>query len=186
MVNFPGHPPISAAHRRINVVGTSGSGKTTMAANLATRLQLPHVEMDALYWNADWEGSPDPVFRERVAAALASDSWVIDGNYSRVRDIVWGRAQAVVWLDYALPIIMEQLLWRSVRRALTREELWGGNRESWCRSFFSRDSILVWALQSYKRRRRQYPQLLVAPEHAHLAVAHLRSPAQARHWLASL
>ena len=171
--------------RRINVVGTTGSGKTTTARQLAERLGIPHVEMDALNWGPDWTPAERQVLRERVAQALVGEAWVVDGNYSSVRDIVWGRADTIVWLDYTLLVTMAQLTRRTLRRVLTREELWGGNRERWT-NFFTRDSILWWALTTYRRRRRQYPALLARPECAHLAVVHLRSPRAAREWLAGI
>ncbi len=170
--------------RRVAVVGTSGSGKTTMAQRLARRLAVPHVELDALHWGPDWTPAPREIFRQRVEQALAGEAWTTDGNYSAVRDIVWGRADAVVWLDYSLPVILWRVTSRTVRRTLTGEELWNGNRETLANSFFSRDSIILWALQTYRRRRREYPALLAEPAYAHLAVVHLRSPRAARRWLA--
>lgn len=80
------------ALRCVAVVGTSGAGKTTTARLIAARLQLPHVELDALHWDANWTMAPLPVFRERVARALAGEAWVIDGNYGKVRDLVWPQA----------------------------------------------------------------------------------------------
>jgi adenylate kinase family enzyme len=167
-------------------VGTSGSGKTTTAGQVARRLNIPHIELDALHWEPNWTEAPIEVFRARVTQALNSEAWVVDGNYSKVRDIVWGRADTVVWLDYALAVIMWQLLHRTVRRSVTQEELWSGNRESLSKALFSRESILLWALQTYKRRRREYPALLGKPENAHLAVVHLRSPRETRQWLTNL
>jgi len=172
--------------QRISVIGTSGSGKTTVAGQIARRLGIPHVELDALYWETDWTPTPLDVFRERVSQALSGDAWAVDGNYSKVRDLIWSRADTVVWLNYWLPVIMWQLVWRTLRRGLTQEELWGGNQESLTRALFSRESILLWALQTYRRRRREYPVLLSQSEHAHLAVAHLRSPRAARDWVLSL
>ena len=172
--------------QRFVVVGTSGSGKTTTAGQIAQRLGIPHVELDAIHWEPDWTMAPLDVFRERTAQALSGDVWVVDGNYSKVRDIVWSRADTVVWLDYTLPVIMWQLVRRTLRRSLTREELWGGNRESLRIALFSRESILLWALQTYRRRRREYPILLSQPEHAHLAIVHLRSPQNTRTWLSGL
>jgi adenylate kinase family enzyme len=172
--------------QRISVVGTAGSGKTTVAREIARRLELPHVELDALFWEPDWtEAAPD-VFRDRVALALSGARWVADGNYSKARDIVWGRADTVVWLDYAFAVSMGQLVWRTARRCLTHEELWSGNRESWRKAFCSRESILVWAMQTRGKGRRNYPVLLSSPAHAHLALIRLRSPRQTRAWLASL
>ncbi|HZU13298.1 MAG TPA: AAA family ATPase [Chloroflexota bacterium] len=169
--------------QRVVVVGTSGSGKTTLARNLACRLGVPHVEMDALHWEPNWQMASIPVFRERVSAALASDSWVTDGNYSKVRDIVWSRADTVVFLDYGFPLVMRRLFWRTVRRAVRGEELWNGNRESLAEAFFSRDSILLWALQTYRKNRRRYAELFQQPEYRHLRIVHLHSPREAERWL---
>lgn len=171
---------------RINVTGTTGSGKTTMARNLASRLGVPHVELDALHWDANWTEAPDEVFRERTARALAGEEWAVDGNYSAVRDIVWSRANLIVWLDYSLPVILGRLWRRSVGRVITQEELWNGNRESVRTLFFSRDSLFLWALQTYKKRRREYPVLFKMPQHAHLKVVHLKSPREAEAWLAGV
>jgi adenylate kinase family enzyme len=171
--------------RRINVVGTTGSGKTTTARRLAERLEIPHVEMDALNWGPNWAPADRDTLRERVAQALVGEAWVVDGNYSSVRDIVWGRADTIVWLDFSLLVTMTQLTRRTVRRVATKEELWGGNRERWT-NFCTRDSILWWGLTTYRRRRREYPMLLAQPEYAHLAVVHLRSPRKARKWLAGI
>ncbi len=171
---------------RIAVVGTTGSGKTTMARQLAARLGLRHVELDALNWGPNWQAAEIEVFRERVAAATAGDGWVLDGNYSGVRDIYWPRADTLVWLDYSLPVILWRLWWRTLRRVVTREKLWNGNREGLRNAFFSRDSILLWALHTYDRRRKQYAALLAQPESAHLTVIHFTSPRAADQWLEGL
>ena len=112
--------------RRVVVIGTTGSGKTTLARRLAGRLGVPHVELDALHWDPDWTEAPPAVFRERTARALAGDGWMADGNYGKVRDLVWPRADTVVWLDFPLFVTLWRLVRRTFRRALTREELWGG------------------------------------------------------------
>src|SRR5438132_8383373 len=90
--------------RRVVVVGTSGSGKTTLAREIARRLSLPHVELDAVHWGPGWTEPPVELFRQRTQEALQGDRWVADGNYGKVRDLVWGRAEMLVWLDYALPL----------------------------------------------------------------------------------
>jgi adenylate kinase family enzyme len=169
--------------QRVVVVGTSGSGKTTLASQLAQRLGIPHIELDAIHWGPNWTPAPVDMLRERVARALEGKAWTVDGNYSRVRDIVWGRADTVVWLDYSLPVIMGRVIRRTVRRSLLREELWNENRERFRTSFFSRDSIILWALSTFRRRRREYPALFSQPENSHLDVVHLRSPRAAARWL---
>ncbi len=172
--------------RRIVVVGTTGSGKTTLAGELARRLEVPHVELDALHWEPGWTEAPTDLFRERVTRALSGEAWVTDGNYSAVRDIVWSRADTIVWLDYSLPTILYRLTRRTFRRIFTREELWSGNKERVLTQFLSRDSIFLWAFKTYRRRRREYPELLSSPEHAHLHLVHLRSPRQERRFLLGL
>lgn len=172
--------------RRIVVVGTTGSGKTTLAGELAQQLEVPHVELGALHWEPGWTEAPTNLFRERVTRALSGEAWAVDGNYSAVRDIVWSRADTIVWLDYSLPTILCRLTRRTFRRIFTREELWSGNKERMWVQFLSRDSIFLWALKTYRKRRRTYPTLLASPEHAHLHFVHLHSPRQARRFLRSL
>ena len=172
--------------QRIAVVGTSGSGKTTMARKLAERLGFKHVELDSLHWGPDWTPTPRELFRERVAEALDGKTWTTDGNYSSVRDIVWKRADTVVWLDYSLALVMGRVIRRTIRRSALREELWSSNRESIGTSFMSRDSIILWAFNSYRRRKREYPVLFAQPEHAHLRVVRLTTPREAEAWFHSL
>ena len=171
---------------RINVVGTTGTGKTTVGRRLSEMLGIPFVELDALFWEPDWTGAPESVFRERVEDAVGEDHWVIDGNYSRMRDVIWARVRTVVWLDFPLRTAFWQLLRRTVRRAMTKEELWSGNRESWMTSFGSRDSILVWLFRSYWRQRRRYPHLTCDRRYSHINFVRLRSPADTAYWLGKL
>jgi len=172
--------------QRISVIGTSGTGKTTLAKQISQRLTITHIELDALHWEPNWVEAPDHIFRERVLKALSNESWVVDGNYNKVRDIVWVKADTIVWLNYSLLVIMTQLLWRTFERSLTQEELWSGNRETLQKSFFSRDSILLWALQTYSRRRKEYPLLFAKPEYSHLKIVQLGSPKAANNWLENL
>jgi adenylate kinase family enzyme len=176
-------PVPDAPGRRINVVGTCGSGKTTVARSLAARLALPYVEIDALFWRPGWEETSDTELRSAVGDAVAGEAWVIDGNYSRVRDLVWPRADTLIWLDYSFPRVFSQLLRRTLRRAILREPLWHGNRESLRKSFLSRESILLWAIKTHRRRKTQYRTLLVDPRSRHLRVIRLRSPREAKRWL---
>ena len=170
-------------HRRVNVVGVSASGKTTFARELARRLDVPHVELDALHWEPGWTEAPDDVMRTRVETATAGEAWVVDGNYAAVRDIVWGRAQAVVWLDFRLSTILWRYATRTHRRIRERIEIWPGtgNRERLSMHLLRRDGLLWWILSTYRRRRREYPLLLAGQPD--MAVVRLRSPSEADAWL---
>ena len=174
--------------RRVVVIGSGGSGKSTLAAALARRLGVPHVELDALFWGPGWRASGDTPegmasFKKRVELATAGDGWVADGNYSPVRDALWPRADTIVWLDYPLAVVLWRLLRRTLRRSLTRELLWGTNRESLRLSFLSRDSLLLYVLRTHRGRRRRIEETIARGETAHATVVRLRSPAEADAWL---
>lgn len=171
---------------RIVVVGTTGAGKTTLARSLAHALDAAHVELDACFWDPGWEPAPRPVFLERLRRALAAPRWVADGNYSLVCDEIWSRADAIVWLDFSLGVILARLLPRTVRRAWRREELWSGNRETFRQSFLSRDSVLWWAIRTHARRSTTLPDLLGRPEYRRLRVVRLRCPAAAEQFVRRL
>lgn len=128
---------------RVVVVGTSCCGKTAFAGRLAQALGCPRIELDELYWGPNWDPKPEPEFRHLTEAAAAAPHWVADGNYGVVRDLLWPRATSVVWLNYGFLTVFFRALRRTILRAVSREELFSRNRESFTRSFFSRESILV-------------------------------------------
>jgi adenylate kinase family enzyme len=172
--------------RRIAVVGTSGSGKTTFADRIAARLALPRIELDALNWEPGWVAADVAVLRERVRAATAADAWVSDGNYSVARPIVFERVDTVVWLDLPLRTCLWRVVKRTIRRTRSREDLWGtGNRETW-RKHLGRDSLVWWVLTTHARRRREYETRFADPALAHLRVLRFRSSAEADAWLGTI
>ncbi len=118
----------TTAHR-INVVGSTGSGKTALARRISERLGIPYVELDAIRHGPGWTEMPDHLFREKVSIALSDDTWVVDGNYHVLRDVVWPKASTIIWLDYTMRVVAWRLFSRTLRRNLTGEVLWNGNRE---------------------------------------------------------
>jgi hypothetical protein len=178
-------PAANATPQRIVVVGATGSGKTHLADQLTARLGYPRIELDALHWEADWQPAPREVFRARVQDATARPQWIADGNYSKVRDIVWARADTLIWLDYPLPMVLGRLLRRTTRRVFSRQLLWNSNRETWG-AFLGRDSLVMWLFKSHPRHRREYPALFRETAYAHLRVHRLTHPDDARRLLANL
>lgn len=171
---------------RVVVVGTSCSGKTTFATDLAKRLSVKHIEFDSIQWQPNWQPLPLDDFRSRVLEKTSAERWVIDGNYSSVPDIVWPRATTLIWLNYSFRIVAYRALSRTLRRAISREVLWAGNVESFRISFLSSDSILWWVVKTYHRRRREYPLLFNLPSHDHLQVIELSSPIEAERYVQSI
>jgi adenylate kinase family enzyme len=172
--------------RRVAVIGTCCSGKTTLAASIAAIRGCRHVELDAIHWLPDWVERPVDEFRELTAGAVADESWTVDGNYSRARDLVWARATHVVWLNYPFPVVLWRAIRRTLRRMLTREELYSGNRESFRLVFLDRESILLQVVRSHWRRRREYRELCTSGSFPHIEFIELRHPRESRELLARL
>ena len=175
--------------QRVSVVGTSGSGKSTLGAALAKRLGTEFLELDSVFHQPGWVPLPEEEFRRRVGDAVAAERWVVDGNYSsKVRDLIWGRADTVVWLDLPKRIVMRRIIWRSVQRAARRTELWNGNREHW-RNLFSLDkeeSIITWAWQTHGANRVKYAAAMADQANAELHFVRLKNPAEVRRFLRSV
>lgn len=169
--------------RRIAVIGTSCSGKTTLARRLAGHLGYPHLELDAFHWGPDWTGNPREQVRETIDRQTRQPAWVSCGNYAFLRDIIWQRADTIVWLNYPFSLVARRALRRTFGRALRREELWSGNRESLRKALLSRDSILWWVVKTWRRNRRTIPEALAQPQFAHLELIELTRPQQADHLL---
>jgi adenylate kinase family enzyme len=171
-----------ASARRVVVVGISGNGKTTLGKQLAAKLDVPFVELDSLYHLPGWAEETTERFREQVEAVTAGDGWVLDGFYAAmVGDISLSRADTVVWLDQPLPLVLSRLVRRAARDVRTRRDLFNGNRQTWRMAFFTKDSLVGFAIKSHLRRRRLYPARFA--EYPAVNVVHLRSTRQVRRWL---
>lgn len=163
---------------RILVVGVSGSGKTSAAERLARLLGFPHIELDSIHWLPSWQEMPREEMKKIIAEKIQSPTWVIDGNYNFLREITWMHADTLIWLNYPLPLILWRLTRRTWRRVVHQETLWNNNRENFRSAFIGRESLYQWALLSYRKLRRTYPQAFKDPQYVHLKVLHYRSPAQ--------
>ncbi len=171
--------------RRVHVIGTSGSGKTTVAGDIADKLGIRHIELDAIHWQSEWIELPDEEFIERVSEAIHEDAWVIDGNYRVVRQLLWERVDTIVWLDLPFTPVFLRMLWRTIRRIVTREELWNTNTEG-IDALIGKDSMPLWVIKTHKRRREEYPPLLVSPELSHVDIKVFKSLKEVDAWIESL
>lgn len=170
---------------RVSVVGTSGSGKSTLARSLAEAAGVPHVELDALHWEPGWRPADPGVFRARVEQAVAGPRWVCDGNYSAVRDLVWKRATAIVWLDLPFGLVFCRAVSRTFRRARSREPLFGGTNRERVLGFLDPDWIPWWVIRTWWRNRRRYDALTANGALEPVSVVRLRSAAEVDRFLAA-
>lgn len=167
---------------RVLVVGSSGAGKTTLARALATALDTTHVELDALFQGPNWQ--PRPSFVEEVERASREPRWVIEGNYAPVRELLWARADTVVWLDLPRLLVEYRVVRRSLLRWLTREQLWNGNYEPSPLWWTDREHPVRWSWIKTTQYRAEYPQRFADPTYAHVANVRLRSRAEVARFLA--
>lgn len=167
------------------MVGNSGSGKSTLGRQLADGLGVPFVELDGIFHLPGWTELPREEFRARVAEVVAADGWVVDGNYSAVREVVWERADTVVFLDLPRRTVMRSVIVRSTGRVVGRRELWNGNREQ-LRGVLGRQSIIGWAWTQHTKYRRRYTEAMADLRWSHLTFVHLTGRRQVRAWLAAL
>jgi adenylate kinase family enzyme len=172
--------------QRVVVVGTSCCGKSVFSHQLARALGCPRVELDELFWGPEWTPKPGQEFRRLIAAAAAAPRWVAEGNYGSIRGLLWPRATTIIWLNYGFPTVFFRALRRTLRRSITGETLWHGNRESLARSFFSRDSILVWVATTFHRRRRELNELRAGGNYPQVTWVEFRRPSDAARYLRSL
>ena len=175
-------------YKRIVFVGTTSSGKSTLAKQLADKFDYDFIELDALNWEPNWTPAPQEVFKERVDNATQAPNWIVAGNYSKVRPIIWPKAELIIWLDYSLWRIFWQLIRRTFTRWWTHEHLWGTNYENlWVHfKLWSEESLFHWLFKTYWRRKREYPALLAMPEHLHLKLIHFKHPKETDEWMKNL
>jgi adenylate kinase family enzyme len=175
---------------RVVVVGTSGSGKSTLARALSQALGVPHIELDALNWQAGWRDlaihEPEEFFR-RVAEAASAEAWVIDGNYTKVREALWPRATAFVWMDPGRWMVMRQVIWRSFSRAVTKRELWPGtgNREEF-RRWLDAEHPIRWAWTHWPANRARYAETFAGGTYEGRPVYRVGDRREARRLIAQL
>ncbi len=172
---------------RVNVIGTSGSGKSTFARKLARVLDCDYVEMDKVFWLPNWEEPSNEVFLPKLEKALAGSRWVCDGNYGRTVPVKWRNVEMVIWLDYSFKRTLYQAFFRAIRRAWTKEEMWEGtgNRESFRKMFFSKKSIVWWTITSHGKMRARHEQYFSDPVFKNIRFVRLKDHSEADRFIRS-
>ena len=168
---------------RINIIGCSGSGKSTLARALADVMGAEYIELDSFQHRENWRQASTEEFLGYVAEATRADKWVIDGNYAKMRHLAWPLVDTIIWLDCPFWTCMNGVCRRTFLRWRKREVLWNGNREHLWSHFFTKKSLFLWVITSYRRRKILYDKLFASPELADKQLLRFRSKGEAAEWL---
>ncbi len=173
--------------KKINVIGTSGSGKSTFSKKLACVLDYPCIEMDQVYWGKNWAEPDDNTFFNKLESRLKSECWVLDGNYSRTNHIKWREADTIIWIDFSFSRTLFQAIKRAIKRIISQQELWPGtgNKET-LGKLFSGDSIVLWTLKCYHNNKIRYSKLPQLPDLKHISIIRLKTPQACEDYLRKL
>ena len=174
--------PLPVRPRRVLVAGTSGAGKTTFASRVAVLLDIPHIEIDALFHGPGW--TPQDSFESEVHKFSAGPSWVTEWQYTQVRAILAQRADLLVWLNLPRALVMRQVIGRTVRRRWARQVLWNGNCEPPLWTILTdREHVVRWAWSTHHKTATRVAALL--EKHPDLVIVRLTSRNDVERWLAS-
>lgn len=173
--------------KKVIVIGTTGSGKSTFAIQLANKLKCHYIQLDLLFWKPNWEWSSDEDFFQKIRNEIDRDCWILDGNYTRTQSITWTVADTVIWIDLPFWQTFYQCFTRSFKRALSQEELWPntGNRESFKR-MLSKDSILLWLFKTYDIHKQKYENKFNDPLYSHITFHRLKSRKEVNQFLLNI
>jgi adenylate kinase family enzyme len=177
-------PTNAVPWRRVIIVGPSCSGKSTIGEELAERLGVPFIELDALFWKPGWQESGEEEFRERLLCSHAGDAWVSSGNYLRhTREVTWPRAEAIIWLDFPLWRTVPRILTRSWRRWRRKELLWGTNYERFwdqLKLWSPSNSLIAYSVSRHRRNQRVFTELMAECARDGRIFLRLKSPNDVR------
>ena len=166
--------------KRIVVIGTSCTGKTTFSSKLASSLNIEHIELDSIYWKENWQPTDDEIFVPKVKKRIDKDEWLVEGNYKVVRDLVWSKATDIIWLNFPFHIVFFRCLSRTIKRIISKEKVYADNVETFRKAFFSKDSIILWTVQTYKMRKRVYGNAFREKKYTNLTYHKVNNPKQAK------
>jgi len=177
---------MSKIGKKIVIIGVTGAGKTTLAKEISQRKGLPLYDLDDLYWLPEWQHHDQPAFRENINKALSADTWITTGNYSKVRDLTWDRADTLIWLDYKFTTAFRRLISRTFRRIFTGETCCNGNTENLKTAFVS-DGIIPWLLKTYRPRKLEYSKIFEnKDQYSSLKKIRLRNQEETNQFIRSL
>ena len=134
---------------KINVIGCTGSGKTTLGKVIASRLTITSLDLDEISWAPNWTERPKSAVWDDLREVLKQDSWVISGDYRIYRHIIMKDADYILWLDYPFWTNFFRLMKRTMRRIVFKEPCCNGNYETLYQVCFTKESIIYWFFKTF-------------------------------------
>jgi len=171
--------------RKIALFGPTATGKTTLARRLSAESGYLHTDLDDLLFTPDGPLSLEE-FRRQAAEVTSGDEWIVEGNFSKLADVVWHRAEVLVWLDFPLPLIVYRIVRRSLRQLTGREDSAQARRLTWSKAFFDRRSLLRTAIRKYRNNRPRYALQVSETAALGVDVIRLRRPREVERWTSGL
>ncbi|MCB0825586.1 MAG: hypothetical protein KDC26_05315 [Armatimonadetes bacterium] len=170
--------------RRIQIKGSSGSGKSTFAKRLSEITGIPYYEGDTIYWRANWTAPTNEEFADRLDKALSGEEWIFDGNYGSQSEFFSQRVETVIILNYSFWLIMKRLLRRSIRDVSSKKMMYGHSQQTFRAAFTGKMGLIPYTIRTFRRRLRQYDELDANP--GHIQVIRFRHPCEADKFLTDL
>lgn len=136
--------------QKILIVGTSCTGKTTLAVKIGEQLNIPHFDLDDFHWLPNWVEQPDiEMLADIKTNILPIPKWIVSGNYTNlVKATLWKEADTIIWLDYSLSLILSRFFKRTYKRIVLKEACCNGNYENFYNSFLAKDNLFFWILKT--------------------------------------
>ena len=170
---------------KIIIVGSSGAGKTTLAKSISSKLRVPHFELDSIFHQKDWQPLDQNEFNARVDEITRQPDWIICGNYFTKLGgkEYWSKADVVIWCDYSFLLVFSRLLRRTLKRTITKQELWNENKEGFIVNFFTKESVLFWMMREWNEQKRRYEIVFKNNDLAGTRLLRFKTPREANRFL---
>lgn len=97
--------------QRIVIVGTPGSGKSTLCSRIGETLHIPYYHLDHYAWEGRTLVKGERL-QKQVEAIVATEAWIVDGTYSQTLDQRLARADVL--------IVLSDTRWRCILRVVRR------------------------------------------------------------------